>query len=154
MNRTLRALALASLTFSVALALYSLLSFTSYGQVFAVSAQVLRTTGTALGLATAVVATVASAQARRWWFVSVFLWLAVLTPYSPYLFYWASTTIPAFQPTSEIAGLRAFLLSYAVPPVVTALVILARDSFERLSHSPTGVVGDEADGLEFTPLQG
>ena len=65
----------------------------------------------------------------------------------------AFPTIPAFQTTSEIAGLRAFILSYAVPPVVTALVILARDSFERLSHSPTGVAGDEADGLEFKPLR-
>jgi hypothetical protein len=154
MNRTLRALALASLTFSVALALYSLVSFTSYVQVLAVYAQVLRTTGTALGLATAVVAAVASAQARRWWFFSVFLWLAVLTPYSPYLLNWASSTIPAFQSTSEIAGLRAFLLSYAAPPAVTALVILARDLLEHLPHSPAGVAGDEDDGLEFTPLQG
>jgi hypothetical protein len=85
MTRTIRALAIVSLTFSTLLSFYSLSAFTSYSEAFTVFPQVLRTTATAMGLATAIVAAVASAQARHWRLFTALLGLAILTPYSPYL---------------------------------------------------------------------
>jgi hypothetical protein len=53
----------------------------AYPRLFILLPQLLRTTNTSLGLATAVVALVACAQERRWRLVAVYGFLAVLTPY-------------------------------------------------------------------------
>lgn len=153
MTRTVRALALVSLVFSVTLALYSLAAYTSFLDAYAVFPQVLRTTGTALALAAAVVALVASARARRWRLFGVLLVLAIITAYNPYLPFWIFALIPALNSVSAQTALDVYLLGYTAPCVVTALVILAGAWRNHLVQPALGLVSREAEGLEITSLE-
>jgi hypothetical protein len=159
MTRTLRVLALVTIAFSLAAAIYAF-SQLSYGFLGAsltiVLVQLLRTTGTALGLTLAIVALVANAQARRWRWFGVYLVLAIVTTYgpwflTPFFFPWFASFF-TLVPNGAIY-LHWEVLSFSGPPVATALLVLVEEYGERIWEMSPGPVEDEADDLEVTPLQ-
>jgi hypothetical protein len=152
MTRSISALAVVCLTLCITLALYSLSALTSFSAAYAVFPQILRTTGTALGLVTGAMGLVASAQARRWRLFTIILCLVILTPYSPYLMGWAFSVLPAFSAVSEQTGLRVFLLSYAIPTAVMSILVLVGAWRARLSQPSLGTLAYTTDELEVTPL--
>lgn len=148
MSRTLRTLATITLIYTVANAFYSLPQLTNYEQVFALLPQVLRTTGVTLGLALAVVALVASAQRREWRWFAPLLFLALLNPYGGFLIDFVYSAVPALRDVSTQAGLTAFLLSYLLPPLVTACAVLAYTLPRRGTGNPRGKLPE----LEYSSL--
>jgi hypothetical protein len=150
MRRTLRSLAICALAFSILEASYSVARLATTSEaVFAIVPQLLRTTNVALGLATAVVALVATAQERRWWRAGAFGSLALLIPYAGYLSSLLSSLVPALNSLSEDAGWKLFLLSYAVPTIVTAVLILANEMRPRSSFSQPPPAHEHDEGLEL-----
>jgi hypothetical protein len=159
MTRTLRALALVTISFSLALAIYSSAQFPSGQFVALYVAQLLRTTGTALGLTLAIVALVANAQARRWRWFGVYLVLAIVTIYGPEFLIWfpivnVSGWFPAFYPPPLALPYPSWVvLGFCVPPMVTALLVLAQEFVPRIWEMSPGPAADEDNDLELTPLQ-
>ena len=149
MRRTLRILAICAFAYSIAQAWYSLGQLATYPQVFALFPQVVRSTNWALGIATAVVALVDSAQHRRWWHVGAFGALVPLTTYAGYLPIMLFPLIPALNSLGVAGGLRLYLLSYAVPTILTALLILAGEMFPRLAMPHLTPAHEQDDGLEI-----
>jgi hypothetical protein len=149
MRRTLRILAVCALAFSILEAWYSLARLVTYSDVFVLFPTVLRTTNVALGIATAVVALVDSAQQRRWWLTGAFAVLVLLIAYAQYLPYLLAPLIPALNSLSEVAGLRLFLLSYAVPTILTALLMLAGEILPRPGIPRLSPAHEHDEGLEI-----
>lgn len=149
MTRTLRTLATITLVYAVANAFYSLPQLTNYEQVFALLPQVLHTIGVTLGLALAVVALVASAQRREWRWFGPFLVLAAVNPYGGFLIDLVFTAVPALHDVSTQAGLTAFLLSYLLPPLMTACAVLAY----TLPRRSTGGSRRQLSELEYSSLE-
>lgn len=159
MTRTLRSLALVTIAFSAALAIYSF-SQSGYGvggdSLTVFLFEQLRTTGTALGLTLAIVALVANAPARRWGWFSVYLVLAIVTVYGPELLLppFVIWVLRFFDPFSNAnVYLQWQALSSCIPPVATALVVLLEQYGSRAWNFSAGPTEDEADDLEVTPLQ-
>ena len=160
MTRTLRTLALVTIAFSLVLAIYSF-SQSSYGfdgdMYTAFLAQLLRTTVTALGLSLAVLALVASAQTRRLGWLSAYMVLAIVTTFGPEFVTFPPVDIWFFRFLGPSAIGDAYgqllTLSFCIPPVATALLVLGEDSRNRLWHTTPSPTGGEADDLEITALR-
>ena len=159
MTRTLCSLALVTIAFSIGLAIYSSSKFSSGEFVTLYASQLLRTTGTALGLALAIAAMVANAQARRWRWFSVYLVLALVTTYGPEFLIWIpienfSSWFPSFYPPLpfDVVYLPWVVISFCVPPAAIALLVLIEEYSKRVWEMPPGLMEDEADDLESMPL--
>ena len=153
MNRALRILALCALVYSVLQVWYSLTSLDKTQVAVSLVSQVLRTTSVALGLATAVVALVAAAEERRWRRVAVFGFLAVLTPYGGYLIEELYVLAPALNPWFETEGLLLFMLSYTVPTIATALVILAGNILPKAGRPHLSEAPDDALEIHYSSIE-
>lgn len=149
MSRTLRTLATITLLYAVANAFYSLPQLATYVQVFGVFPQVLRTTGVTLGLATAIVALVTSAQRRQWRWFGLLLVLALVNPYGGFLIGFVFWVTPALNSVSTQVGLMAFLLSYLLPPLITACAVLAYTLSQRGMARSRGKLPE----LEYSSLK-
>lgn len=149
MRRTLRILAVCALAFSILELWYSLTRPATYPDMFSAFLGLLLTTNVGLGIATAVVALVDSAQQRRRWRVGTFAILAVLTTYVGYLPYLLAPFIPMLTSQSGMTGLRILLLIYAVPTISTALLILAGELLPRPGIPQFSLVHEQDDGLEI-----
>lgn len=149
MSRTLRTLATITLIYAAANVFYSLSQLTTYVQVFDVLPQVLRTTGVTLGLATAIVALVASAHQQQWRWLGPLLFLALVNPYGGFSIDFVFSMAPALNTVSMQVGLMAFLLGYLLPPLITACTVLAY----TLPHRDMARSHGKLPELEYSSLK-